>query len=131
MLTKDLYAPLIHPNSTEKELTWVGKFCSWVLIALATMLAILLKDTELVTLLKLKFDLLVQLAPMFFVGIHWPRLRSGPALGGLILGAAISVGLTVAGPGTLYGIHAGIYGLIANLVVSIGLSLRSRQLLSE
>ena len=122
MITKDFYAPLIRPEASDAELTRVGKMVSWTLISVATILAIAFKNTDLVTLLKVKFDLIVQLAPMFFLGLHWTGLRSGPVLAGMLIGLTVAVGLIAAGHGEVAGIHAGNYGLLANLVAAIGLS---------
>ena len=96
-----------------------------LVIVAATAMAIWLKDTELVTLLQRKFDLLVQLAPLFFLGLHWPGLRSGPAMSGMLIGSCVAIVIILTGQhkGTIGGIHAGLYGLSVNLMVSVGGSL--------
>ena len=63
-------------------------------MGLLSLLAILLKEqTSLIGLLDRKFDLLVQLAPAFMLGIHWSGLRTGPVLIGLVLGIIIALTL--------------------------------------
>jgi len=123
MITKDLYAPLLRPAASEKELMRVGKVSSWALIVIAVILAIALRGTTLVKLLDRKFDLLVQLAPAFLLGIHWKGMRSGPTLWGMAAGAALAIGLALAGLGKPAGIHAGLYGLALNVTISVGGSL--------
>ena len=131
MLTKDIYVPFIHPTASENELTRVGKRCSWFLIAMATIMAIQLKDTELVSLLKLKFDLLVQLVPAFFVGLHWSRLQPLGVLVGMLTGIVIAVSLFLTGHDSPLGIHAGLYGLAANAAIAVGMSLPSGEAVHE
>ncbi len=124
MLTKDIYGRCFRPAAPEKELTYFGKICSWVLIAILSAMAIALRDeTTLVGLLDRKFDLLVQLVPGFFLGLHWHRLRGGAVLFGLLAGVSVSVALAAAGYGKLYDIHAGLYGLSVNLCLAVGGSL--------
>ncbi len=125
MLTKDIYGRLIRPDASQAELTRVGKICSWVLIVILVGLAIALKEkASLVTLLDRKFDLLVQMAPAFFVGVRWPGLRSGPVLAGLVVGISIAMTLAFGGfdivqGGKVYGIHPGLYGLTANSAIAL------------
>ena len=125
MFIKDIYGVHIRPNASEQELTRLGKRCSWIVVGLLSLLAILLKEqTSLIGLLDRKFDLLVQLAPAFMLGIHWSGLRTGPVLIGLVLG--IMIALTLAfGPfsfvvaGKVWGFHPGLYGLAVNLSYAI------------
>jgi len=123
MLTKDIYARFLRPAASQNELARVGKLCSWGLIGLAVPLAILCRGATLMQVLDRKFDLLVQLAPAFFLGLHWARLRRGPTLAGMIAGVATAVGLAALGHGKIAGVHAGIYGLGLNLAIAVGGSL--------
>jgi len=130
MFSGDLYRRA-RPEASEKSLTKIGKVSSWVLIVILVFLAIDLRDVDLVTVLTRKFDLLVQVAPAFFLGLHWKGLRSRPVFAGLVAGLVIAMflafgetmGIHPALNGTLWGIHAGLYGLLANLVIAVGGSL--------
>ena len=126
MFTKDIYSVYVRPNAPESELTRLGKRCSWVVVAILSLLAILLKEqTSLIFLLDRKFDLLVQISPAFMLGIHWLGLKAKPVLVGLIVGLLISLVLAF-GPfsfiadGKVWGFHPGLYGLIANLTCALG-----------
>lgn len=123
MLTKDIYGRFIRPSATDAEMTRLGKILSWILIALLIALALQLREhTTLVSLLDRKFDLLVQLVPAFIIAIHWPRLRSGPTLAGLLVGTAIALILAYIyrhQGSKIFGIHPGLYGLAANLLITV------------
>jgi SSS family transporter len=132
MLTKDIYAKHINPRATEKHLTLVGKACSWGLIALLAFLAIRHREMTLIKLLDRKFDVLVQLAPAFFLGLHWPRLRATPTLVGICAGLLVVFGILAidqasdADYSKIAGIHPGLYGLALNAAVAVGWSLVGR-----
>lgn len=126
MFTKDIYARHLHPDASEARLTAVGKISSWALIALLAGLAILLKNTTLIQLIDRKFDLLIQLAPAFFVGLHWPGLRGRPAFWGMLAGVGLSITLAACGFTKPWGVHPGIYGLALNLAIAVGGSLRPK-----
>ena len=84
-------------------------------------LAIALRErTDLIKLLDRKFDLLIQLAPAFFIGIHWPKLRGGPVMIGILVGVAVALGLAYGVHGKIWGFHAGLYGLVANVLIAVG-----------
>jgi SSS family solute:Na+ symporter/sodium/pantothenate symporter len=118
MVTKDFVA-VARPEWSQRRLTHVGKVCSWIVIAIAVAVAIQLRETRLVTLLKIKFELLTQLAPAFFLGLHWQRAKASPILLGMLVGLATALFLVFTGNDKPYGIHAGLYGMVVNLVVAV------------
>ena len=127
IFTKDLYARFIKHQLPEEELTKIGKLISWIVIGVLVGLAILLQEnTTLVKLLDRKFDMLVQLAPAFMIGINWRGLQTKPVLVGLSVGLVVSIGLALLGYGKISGIHAGVFGLGFNLLISVGGSVISK-----
>ena len=125
MFTKDIYGVHVNPGASEPELTKIGKRCSWVVVGALVVLAILLKNqASLIGLIDRKFDLLVQLAPAFMLGIHVPLLQKGPVLAGLVAGLVIALALAF-GPfdfivaGKVWGLHPGLYGLAANATIAL------------
>lgn len=130
MLTKDIYGGFIRPEATDAELTKFGKRMSWILIIVLSILAILLRGETLVKLLDRKFDLLVQLAPAFILGVRWNQLRGRPVFVGLILGVSVSIVLSIAASsmniagGKPWGIHPGLYGLVVNLTAVTSMTAR-------
>lgn len=128
MFTRDLYQRVFPSHREQAQLTRVGKVVSWLSMLVAVLVAIGLHiagQADLVSLLDRKFDLLVQLAPAFMIGIHWKPMRSGPILLGMCVGLAIALTLTLTGETDKpFGIHAGLYGLIANTLIAFVGSLR-------
>ncbi len=125
MFTKDIYGTHIKKVASQAELTRTGKICSWCLIIILVVFAILLKEkASLVKLMDRKFDILVQLVPAFMLGIRWIRLQTLPTLIGLIVGLVIAISLAfipfhfVVG-GKIWGFHPGLYGLSVNLIIAV------------
>ena len=116
MLTKDIYLPYFRPAASEAELTKFGKISSWAIVVLLVVVAISTEAT-LVRLLELKFEVLIQVVPCFFMGLYWKRLTAGIALTGMVCGLVVALGLTVAGKPLVWGFHAGVLGLFLNAAV--------------
>jgi len=97
-----------------------------VMIAMAVF-AVLARDVTLWGLIELKMELLVQCVPAFLVALHWGRFRARPAFIGLAVGTAIAVGGVFAGVKRVEGLHIGLIGLGANLLIAcVGSLLRPR-----
>ena len=118
MFTKDIYKPYFRSQADEAEMTLVGKFSSWAIVVLLVVVAIGTKAT-LVRLLELKFEVLIQVVPCFFMGLYWRRLSAGTALLGMVCGLVVALGLTWAGKPLIWGFHAGVVGLALNVVVCV------------
>jgi Na+/proline symporter len=116
MFTKDIYLPYFRPQATEAELTKVGKISSWIIVVLLVAVAISTKAT-LVRLLELKFEVLIQVVPCFFLGLYWKRLSARTALTGMVCGLAVALGLTFVGKPMIWGFHAGVIGLGVNTAI--------------
>ena len=113
MITKDIYLVYFRPQSSEAELTSIGKWCSWIIVTLLVVIAIGTEKT-LIRLLELKFEVLIQIAPCFFLGLYWKQLRGQTVLTGMLAGLLIGLGLTWLGYPRLWGFHAGVIGLLLN-----------------
>ena len=125
MLSKDIYSRFINTNASEARLTLLGKLFSWCLMIFLVWLAIYLSDkASLLKLLDRKFDLLIQLVPVFMVSIHWSKMQALPAVMGMTAGVLISLLLAFGGfefvqDGKVYGIHPGLFGLGFNILIAI------------
>lgn len=135
MLTRDIYQGFIRPAASQASLTRMGKLVSAGLVLLLTALTIYLnrldEEITLVQLLGMKFDMLIQLAPAFMIGIHWKGMKPVPTLIGMATGLVFSLSffwVPVEGAGALSwikasGFNPGLYGLLINLILSVGGSL--------
>jgi SSS family solute:Na+ symporter len=125
MFTKDIYARFIRPDSSQVHLTAVAKSCSWITIALLVGLAIALRyHASLVALMDRKLDLLIQMVPIFMVGLRWPGLRAEPVLIGLCTGILLAMLLAFGGfdfvqKGKIAGFHPGLVAVLPNLAIAI------------
>ena len=124
MFTKDIYLKFFKKLPDEKSLTFVGKCCSWIfLLILITFAIILRENTSLVKLMDRKLDLMIQLAPAFMFGIHFNFLKAKPVFWGIMTGVIIALlipylQLGFISNGKVFGFHAGLVGLIPNLLLS-------------
>jgi SSS family solute:Na+ symporter len=120
MLTQDIYRRYVNPDAGQETLTRLGRTCSWCLIGfLVFMACALYEKMTLVRLLDRKFDMLVQLAPAFMIGIRWRKLQALPVTLGIIAGLATALLMARFGFGKFHNIHAGLYGLALNLLIAI------------
>ena len=124
VFTQDLYKR-VRPKSSQHHLTVTGKVFSWGLMAILVFLAIRLPQT-LWRLTEIKLELLCQVAPSIFLGVHLKSLRTDAVLSGLVIGTCVALAImfgNLAGLGIAtkpMGIHAGVWGLAANFL-TIGL----------
>jgi len=122
LVTQNIYRPL-RPEASEARLTFVGKFASWLVMGLMAWLAIVLPQT-IWRLIEIKLEILMQVAPAIFLGLHLARLPARAVLCGLVAGLAVTLGIMFfpGVPGKPWHIHAGVWGLMANLLVMAAVS---------
>lgn len=118
MISKDLYARYVNAEATERRQVLVGKI--WGVIAIAVILWIAWNPpSTLFNIFVLKFELIVQVAPAFILGLYWKRLSAWPLFLGMLAGALVAGGMTIAGVDTLYGVPGGLLGLLLNLAICV------------
>jgi len=117
-VTQDLFRK-IKPDSSQKELLLFGKSISWVIMLVAVIMAINLPQT-IWQLFQIKLELLCQIAPAIFLGVHIKSISSKSILIGIYIGTLISLSIMIGNwigfpiPIKPFGIHAGLWGLIFN-----------------
>jgi Na+/proline symporter len=110
---------LLGRSRRDASTTALGKrIAAGVMVAMA-LLALVARDVTLWGLIELKMELLIQCAPAFLVAIHWRGFRAGPGLAGLLVGSALVVAGVILGVQRVGGVHVGVIGLGANLVVAL------------
>jgi len=120
LFTQDIYRPL-RPGSSNAHLTSMGKLLSWITIAIMCYLAIILPQT-IWKLMEIKLEILCQVAPAIFLGIHIKSLNSRSMLYGITAGTLVTLFIMFnneIGFGFSdrpLGIHAGLIGFAANLI---------------
>jgi SSS family solute:Na+ symporter/sodium/pantothenate symporter len=129
MMTKDIYKVYIHPAASQRHLLWAGKIFGWVLMAILVLSAWISLKTEssIWQLIQLKLEFMVQISPVFLLGLFWRRLPARAVLTGVLLGTAITLTLWIgvavkawqAEWRSPWGISAGVWGLAANYAVCI------------
>ncbi|GAB5520132.1 MAG: sodium:solute symporter [Rhodothermales bacterium] len=121
LFTQDLYRRM-RPGQSQKHLTQVGKLFSWAAMIVCVYLALTVPET-IWRIIEIKLELLCQVAPAVFLGLHVKRLSTRGVLIGFLLGTGLAVGFMLLGgtwlPSRPLGIHAGLWGLMLN-VLTIG-----------
>jgi len=118
LVTQDLYGK-VKPGSSQSHLIKFGKIVSWFIMAGAVWLAIALPQT-IWRLFEIKLELLCQIAPAIFLGIHLRSLSAKSILIGILLGTAVALCIMIGSWAGLAidakpcGIHAGVWGLVVN-----------------
>lgn len=122
ILAHDFLGRLVLRGASEERLTRAGKITSWLIVGVLVAVGFVPRIT-LWGLIELKMELLIQVSPLFVLGVTWRRLRAGAAFTGLVTGLALSLAIPAIGYGRPFGIHAGVIGWIVNLLLCYGLSL--------
>ena len=118
LVTQDLYGK-VKPGSSQSHLTGVGKIVSWIIMAGVVWLAIALPQT-IWRLFEIKLELLCQIAPSIFLGIHLKSLSAKSILAGILLGTSVALFIMIGNWAGLeidakpWGVHAGVWGLMVN-----------------
>lgn len=118
-LAKDLYKRFVNPDAPDRRVINVSRVCLAAFLALAIAIAF----TPNLTIwgwTQLKFEFLLQATPVFLFGLYTHRVKSNPAIAGMLVGCATAVGLYFTGHSEPLGIHAGIVGLVVNSIVLLG-----------
>jgi Na+/proline symporter len=121
ILAKDLLGKSLLRGASDERLTQAGKLASWVVVGGLLAVALVPRIT-LWGLTELKMELLLQVSPLFLLGLHWKGLTSRAALAGMLAGLAISLVLPATAYSRPWGLHDGTVGWLINLGVCVSLS---------
>jgi len=126
ILAKDILGTTLLRHAAESRLTQIGKLLSWLIIASLTLIALVPRIT-LWGLTELKMEILIQVSPLFLLGLTWRRFTARAALVGMLGGIALAMGLTLTGYSRVWGIHAGVLGGALNFLLGLTFSLLSHK----
>lgn len=121
IISGDIYGRHIAPDAPEARKVLVGKVVGIVAVGILLLIA-WNPPGSLVSIFVLKFELIVQLVPVFMLGLYWRRMAAGPAFWGMLLGALFAGVATVLDL-SFGGVPPGLVGLILNLVICVAGSL--------
>jgi SSS family solute:Na+ symporter len=118
VVSRDLYGRHFARGAPEARQVLVGKVAGIVLTAVLLVIA-WNPPTTLYNIFVLKFELIVQTAPAFLLGLYWRRLRAAAVFWGMLAGAVLAGVWTVVDAEMLYGIPGGLLGLALNLCICV------------
>lgn len=118
IVSTDIYGRHIAPDAPESRKVLVGKLAGVVAVGVLLLIAWNPPGT-LLSIFVLKFELIVQLAPVFIMGLYWKRMAAGPTFWGMLAGALVAGSATLADLGPFYGVPAGLIGLAVNVAVCV------------
>lgn len=127
IFAKDLYGKYLRPTASDAACARAGQWCAWLILGGLVWLSTQ-ENLTLYRLFVLKFEILLQVAPAFYLGVNFPSLRSTPILLGLVTGLCVAVG-GWSMDWMPFGFHPGTVGLLFNGLMIItahyALSLRA------
>lgn len=133
MFTKDIYKAYLRPEATPEQCLRVGKRFGWglMLVLILSAYASLKTESSIWLLIKLKLEFMVQISPVFVLGLFWRALPARAVLLGMIAGTAVTliiwggVMVEVWSTRSPLGISAGVWGLLLNYGLCVTGGLRA------
>lgn len=130
LFTQDIYRR-IKPAASQSHLTGTGKLFSWGIMACMAYFATNLPQT-IWRLTEMKLEVLCQVAPAIFLGLHIKSLSDRSILSGLSVGIGVTLFIMFSNNMGIpimpkpWGIHAGVWGLAANFTTVTLVSIRTK-----
>ncbi|MBM7716866.1 SSS family transporter [Bacillus thermophilus] len=118
LISNDIYGKLINNQASERKKVLVGKIVGIIVIVVLLWIA-WYPPATLYEIFVLKFELLVQVAPAFILGIYWKRMSAMPVFWGMLIGALVAGLMTFTGHKTFMGVHGGVIGLAINFFIAV------------
>ena len=130
LFTQDIYRRF-RPTASQSHLTGTGKIFSWGIMACMAYFATCLPQT-IWRLTEMKLEVLCQVAPAIFLGLHIKSLSGRSILSGLSVGIGVTLFIMFSKNMGIpimpkpWGIHAGVWGLAANFTTVTLVSIRTK-----
>jgi SSS family solute:Na+ symporter len=130
IFAQDLVEVLKKEKHTDQEAAkWVR--ISVIGFGFISYLVAIFGGQTLVALLLGAYGAIVQLLPLAVATFFWPRATAAGAICGLLVGVLYNFGIVLKFIPELWGIHAGIQGLVLNFIVLIVVSLLTKPMDKE
>ncbi len=124
ILVRDFYKVFRPDLDGKKEISLIRMLV--VVIGAVSYYFAVMSDLSLVYLLLLSYGFIAQIFPVLLATFFWERSTRSGVLWGLFVGCAVTVLCNLFPQLQWQGIHAGVWGLLANLATMITVSLRTR-----
>jgi SSS family solute:Na+ symporter len=124
ILVKDFYRVLFRPTLNDQQETTLIKYLVVAIGAVAYYFAIN-SEISLVYLLLLSYGVIAQIAPALLATLYWRRSTPTAVLAGLIVGSCVTLLWNLVPTLQWQDIHPGIWGLLANSLVLLVVSLNT------
>ncbi|PQJ34628.1 pantothenate permease [Salinibacter sp. 10B] len=119
---RDGIKPLVSGEMTDRrQRQWIRGLV--VAISAAAYYFAVFSEVGIVALLLGAYGGVAQIFPLVFAAFYWPRATGAGALSGLLTGVSVNTLFLVAPTLRPFPLHEGVYGLIANLLVFVTVSL--------
>ncbi|WP_202708004.1 sodium:solute symporter family protein [Sporosalibacterium faouarense] len=122
--TFDFHKKIINPNMDDRKSLIVTRVAIVVFCSIAYYIAVF-GAKSLVSLLLGAYGAIVQFLPIMIAVFFWPRATKQGAILGLLTGVGINFYIVITGV-SFYDIHAGVWGLLGNVIVLILASLLTK-----
>jgi len=130
ILVHDLYKVWFRPEMDDRSNRRAIRFLVIVISGVAYYFAVF-SDYSLVYLLLLAYGFVAQLFPLLLATFFWPRATRPGVIVGLLAGCTVTVIWNIFPALQWQQIHAGIWGVLANVVVMVAVSLATRPMDEE
>ena len=119
---RDGIRPLLRSSMNDsKERAWIRSLV--IVISLIAYYFAVMSDVSIVALLLGAYGGVAQIFPLMFAAFYWPRATGPGALAGLVSGIGVNTLFLVAPAWKPFPLHEGVYGLIANVLMLVIVSL--------
>ncbi len=126
ILVKDFWRTLFRPQMEDQAQTRLIRLLVILIGAVAYYFAVI-SNLSLVYLLLLSYGAIAQLFPLLIAALYWKRSTRKGVLAGLLAGCSVTLLWNLFPQLQWQDIHPGIWGVLANLLVMVPVSLMTRQ----
>ncbi len=129
VISKDIYGRYINKDANDQKQILVGKVTGVILI-IGLLIMAWYPPATLYRIFILKFELLIQVAPAFILGLYWKNMHSKAVFIGMAVGTVVASYMAFAGLKP-FGIASGLWGLFVNTILCVLLSFVFKQTQAE